>query len=102
MPVDERIDQIIANMERWRWLPAALPADRIQVNIAAAILTLFHGDAPVLSMRAVTGRPGDETPMLQSQIQSDRAQSALERALRHRRQGAVAQGAGPSRLFRAQ
>lgn len=70
VPVDERIDQIIANMERWRWLPAVLPAERIQVNIAAAILTVFHNDTPVLSMRAVTGRPGDETPMLQSQIQS--------------------------------
>jgi murein L,D-transpeptidase YcbB/YkuD len=69
-PVQERIDQILANMERWRWLPPQLPTDRIQVNIAAAILTVFHGDAPTLSMRAVTGRPGDETPMLWSQVQS--------------------------------
>jgi len=68
--VDERIGQIIANMERWRWLPAVLPADRIQVNIAAAVLTVFHDDTPVLSMRAATGRPGDETPMLQSTIKS--------------------------------
>jgi len=70
VPVDDRIAQIIANMERWRWLPAALPSDRIQVNIAAAVLTLFRSDAPLLSMKAVTGRPGDDTPMLQSQISS--------------------------------
>jgi L,D-transpeptidase YcbB len=69
-PVSERVGQIIANMERWRWLPAELPADRIQVNIAAAVLTVFHDDTPKLSMRAVTGRPGDETPMLQSTIHS--------------------------------
>ena len=69
-PIEERIDQILANMERWRWLPQELPTDRIQVNIAAAVLTLFHADSPTMSMRAVTGRPGDETPMLQSQIQS--------------------------------
>lgn len=68
--VQERIGQIIANMERWRWLPAQLPTDRIQVNVAAAILTVFHADTPVLSMRAVTGRPGDETPMLASAVQS--------------------------------
>jgi murein L,D-transpeptidase YcbB/YkuD len=68
VPVAARIDQIVANMERWRWLPPALPADRIQVNIAAAVLTLFQADTPVMSMKAVTGRPGDETPMLQSQI----------------------------------
>ena len=68
--LDDRIDQILANLERWRWLPPELPQDRIQVNIAAAILTLFHADAPALSMRAVTGRPGDETPMLRSQVES--------------------------------
>jgi murein L,D-transpeptidase YcbB/YkuD len=69
-PVGQRILQIIANMERWRWLPPQLPADRIQVNIAAAVLSVFHQDSPTLSMRAVTGRPGDETPMLYSQISS--------------------------------
>ena len=69
-PVDLRIDQILANMERWRWLPQTLPADRIQVNIAAAVLSLFQADAPTLTMRAVTGRPGDETPMLESRVHS--------------------------------
>jgi murein L,D-transpeptidase YcbB/YkuD len=68
--IDERIGQILANMERWRWLPAELPTERIQVNVAAAILTVFHADTPVLSMRAVTGRPGDETPMLTSKVES--------------------------------
>jgi len=70
VPVGARINQIMANMERWRWLPRDLAKDRVQVNIAAAVLTLFDGDRPVASMRAVTGRPGDETPMLQSQIHS--------------------------------
>lgn len=66
----ERVRQIVANMERWRWLPQELPTHRIQVNIAAAVLTVFEADSPVLSMRAVTGRPGDETPMLQSEVHS--------------------------------
>lgn len=66
----DRVTQIEANLERWRWLPAQLPADRIQVNIAAAVLTVFKGDQPLTSMRAVTGRPGDETPMLTSEIKS--------------------------------
>jgi hypothetical protein len=69
-PVERRVDQIVANMERWRWLPQVLPADRIQVNIAAAVLSVFHRDTPTLTMRAVTGRPGDETPMLSSNIHS--------------------------------
>lgn len=71
IPVQRRIDQIVANMERWRWLPATLPADRIQVNVAAGVLTLFKADQPTLSMRAVTGRPnGGETPLLTSTIDS--------------------------------
>lgn len=69
--VDDRIGAIMANMERWRWLPRELPKHRIQVNIAAAVLTVFEGDAPVASMRAVTGKPGGmETPMLESRIHS--------------------------------
>ena len=70
VPVQERVGQILANMERWRWAPPVMPTDRVQVNIAAAILTLFRGDAPVLSMRAVAGRVADHTPMLQSVIHS--------------------------------
>ncbi len=70
VPAQDRVGQIIANMERWRWVPSELPAKRIQVNIAAAVLTVFEGDAPIASMKAVTGRPGNETPMLQSKIHS--------------------------------
>ncbi|UVO50309.1 L,D-transpeptidase family protein [Sphingomonas sp. SUN019] len=70
VPVEARIRQIMANMERWRWLPQQLEKDRVQVNIAAAVLTVFDGDQPIQSMKAVTGRPGDETPMLVSAIHS--------------------------------
>lgn len=71
VPVATRVRQIMANMERWRWLPSELPKDRIQVNIAAAVMTVFEGDQPVMSMKAVTGKPGGgETPMLSSTIHS--------------------------------
>jgi murein L,D-transpeptidase YcbB/YkuD len=71
VPAADRVRQIMANMERWRWLPQELPKNRIQVNIAAAVLTVFDGDAPIASMKAVTGAPnGHETPMLQSRIHS--------------------------------
>ena len=70
VPALDRVRQIMANMERWRWLPPELPAKRIQVNIAAAVLSVFEGDQPIASMKAVTGRPGNETPMLQSRIHS--------------------------------
>jgi murein L,D-transpeptidase YcbB/YkuD len=69
-PIGQRVLQIIANLERWRWLPPTMPATRLQVNSGAAIVTLFQNDAPVLSMKAVSGRPGDETPMLFANIHS--------------------------------
>lgn len=69
-PVGQRVLQIIANMERWRWMPRTMPPTRVQVNSGAAIVTLFRDDQPVLSMKAVSGRPGDETPMLWSNIHS--------------------------------
>jgi murein L,D-transpeptidase YcbB/YkuD len=68
--VDDRIAAIMANMERWRWMPRSLPVNRVQVNIAAAVLTVFEGDQPVSSMRAVTGSPDNATPMLASSIHS--------------------------------
>lgn len=70
VPVDGRIAAIMANMERWRWMPRTLPTHRIQVNIAAAVLTVFEGDKPIFSMRSVTGSPDNQTPMLQSRIHS--------------------------------
>ncbi|WP_336963172.1 L,D-transpeptidase family protein [Sphingobium aquiterrae] len=70
VPVESRIASIMANMERWRWMPRDMPVNRVQVNIAAAVLTVFEGDRPVTSMKAVTGRPGNETPMLASSIHS--------------------------------
>jgi murein L,D-transpeptidase YcbB/YkuD len=70
VPVERRVEQILANMERWRWLPQELPGHRVQVNIAAAVLTVFDGDNAIMSMRAVTGKPGSETPMLHSRIDS--------------------------------
>ncbi|MET0362294.1 MAG: L,D-transpeptidase family protein [Sphingobium sp.] len=70
VPVRDRVAAIMANMERWRWLPDQIPVDRVQVNIAAAVVTVFEGDRPVMSMRGVTGGPDNQTPMLTSTIRS--------------------------------
>ena len=69
-PVGQRILQIEANMERWRWLPRQLPDTRIQVNIAAAVLAVYRDGQPVMAMKAVAGKPEDQTPMLHSNISS--------------------------------
>lgn len=69
IPIETRIAQIVANLERWRWLPRVLPNKRIEVNIAAATADLFEADQPILSMRVIIGRAADPTPMLQAEIE---------------------------------
>lgn len=63
-----RVDQIDANLERWRWLPKALPADRIEVDIASATAAVFDGDKPLLHMNVVVGDARHKTPLFYSEI----------------------------------
>ncbi len=46
---------IAVNLERQRWLPRPLPADRVWVNVAAERLVLYRADEPVFSTRVVVG-----------------------------------------------
>jgi murein L,D-transpeptidase YcbB/YkuD len=63
VPVDERIAQITANLERWRWLPMQLASRYILVNIAGFRLEVVDDDRTVMTMRAVVGRPYRRTPV---------------------------------------
>lgn len=69
---EQRLGQIEANLERWRWAPRPLPAYRVELNIAAQTLELYDGDKPALGMKAVVGKPTDRTrtPMFQDRIEA--------------------------------
>ena len=56
-------NEIIANMERWRWLPRDMGQDHIEVNIPDYTLDVFHGDASVHHTRVVVGQPDKPTPV---------------------------------------
>ncbi len=60
-------DAIVANMERWRWLPASLEPDRIVINAADAQLQLWLGAKLILTSRVIVGRPSDPTPILRAE-----------------------------------
>lgn len=67
----EREARIVAvNLERLRWLPRAMPADRVEVNATSAQLLLFRGNAPVFATRVVVGETDKQTPEMQAQIES--------------------------------
>ena len=51
-----RLRTIVVNLERHRWLPRPLPADRVVVNVAAERLVLYRADRPVFSTRVVVGQ----------------------------------------------
>jgi murein L,D-transpeptidase YcbB/YkuD len=70
VPAAARADQIEANLERWRWLPHQLPAQRIEVDVAGQTVTLLQADCETLSMKAVVGDPQHRTPMFASEVQA--------------------------------
>lgn len=68
MPVAGRINQIMVNLERWRWLSRIIPPTRFEVNTAAAVGRLVVDHEPALIMRAIVGDSKHPTPMLMSRV----------------------------------
>lgn len=58
---------IVANMERWRWMPRTLEPDRIVINAADASLKLWLGGRPVLTSRVIVGKPSTPTPIVRAE-----------------------------------
>jgi murein L,D-transpeptidase YcbB/YkuD len=63
-----RVSQIIANMERWRWLPRQFEDSYLEVNSADSTLKAVKGDEVVLASRLVTGKPSTPTPLFKTRI----------------------------------
>jgi len=65
-----RIREVAINLERLRWLPRSMPADRVWVNTANAQLILYRGNRPVFATRVVVGETDKQTPEVQATINS--------------------------------
>jgi murein L,D-transpeptidase YcbB/YkuD len=65
-----RLREIEVNLERERWLPRRLPADRVWVNVADGRLVLYRDDRPVFSTRVIVGQDArhNQSPELQASI----------------------------------
>ena len=63
-------DIIVANMERWRWMPRALGASHVIVNIPAFTLGLFDRGQELFKARIVVGKPSLPTPVMSQSISS--------------------------------
>jgi murein L,D-transpeptidase YcbB/YkuD len=59
---------IIANMERWRWMPRDLGAFHVFVNIPEYRLAIHRGDKEEYTTRVVVGSVKNQTPIFSDSI----------------------------------
>jgi murein L,D-transpeptidase YcbB/YkuD len=62
VPLSERINQIKANLERWRWMPENLGKNCIVVNIPGFELEMIQNDQIVYRESVIVGRENYPTP----------------------------------------
>jgi L,D-transpeptidase YcbB len=63
-----RVRQIVANMERWRWMPDSLGRRYVLVNLPGFDLSMVEDGAQTLRMRAIVGREYRRTPVFSDRI----------------------------------
>lgn len=67
-PAVDPVAEIIANMERYRWLPRDLGDYYVQVNIPEYLVRIFDAGEEVYQTRVVVGRPANETPVFSDRM----------------------------------
>jgi L,D-transpeptidase YcbB len=65
----DKINLLLANMERWRWLPQDLGAFYVNVNIPEFQLRVVGDDAVVWETRVVVGKTDKQTPVFNDEME---------------------------------
>lgn len=60
-PIDKRIEQILVNMERSRWIPVQLKSDYLLINIPEFKLHVYEHDSLAFDMNVVVGKAQHKT-----------------------------------------
>lgn len=60
-PIEKRMEAIMVNMERSRWVPEAVEKDYLLVNIPAYKLYVFENDSLAFDMNVVVGKNQSKT-----------------------------------------
>lgn len=68
VPVAKRIEQIIINMERMRWMATRQDGNLIVVNIPAFVLHVYEGNKKAFDMDVVVGKEGHNTMMFNGDL----------------------------------
>ncbi|WP_035670074.1 murein L,D-transpeptidase [Flavobacterium sp. 83] len=65
---EQRIHQIIVNLERWKWYPKEMGKEYIIINIPDYKLTLVKDNDTLRTHRVIVGRAKRKTPILSSKL----------------------------------
>lgn len=65
----DSLDDIIANMERWRWLPHQVAPTYVIVNIPEFMVRIVVNEQTIHETRVVVGKPENQTPIMSEQMQ---------------------------------
>lgn len=68
VPAGDRMQQLLINLERMRWLPA-WPANRIVANIPEYRLHVFENEKQVLAMNIVVGKAANRTVIFSDELE---------------------------------
>ncbi|AXY76811.1 hypothetical protein D3H65_23680 [Paraflavitalea soli] len=68
VPVTKRIEQLLVNLERMRWMPAEPSGSLIWVNIPAFKLYVQDGSKQLFNMDIVVGKEGHSTVMFSGNL----------------------------------
>jgi len=64
-----KIETLLINMERWRWLPHDLGSYYVRVNIPEFMLRVVEDGKTIHSTRVVTGKPDKQTPVFSDDME---------------------------------
>ncbi|HEY1746593.1 MAG TPA: L,D-transpeptidase family protein [Xanthobacteraceae bacterium] len=65
---DRPIDIIVANMERWRWMPHDLGRTYVMVNLPDFTLRVVHDNKELWKTKIVDGKPNMPTPIMSAEM----------------------------------
>ena len=68
VPAGVRAQQIVANMERWRWLPRSFERRYIRVNVPDQSVEFVRNGKVVLHSKVIIGRKNAQTPILRTAV----------------------------------
>ena len=68
VPVEQRIQQLIVNMNRMLWIPQQIDSSRIEVSIPSQMLYVYADSGKAFEMPVIVGKEGTNTVMFNSEI----------------------------------